>query len=170
MKAVDPTALCLEVRSAVVFVDGNNYVEVGVFKDSSGEAIQCQTFDHPHVLVYAQQAGNVKCKQNPPALTAGQFYHVRAENPQHNNQFHYYLGGSTYLGYYTVNFNQAELQSFDERHNGTDPLHGVFDGLGYMGTAGGWNPWPVVDSIDSVNGWTYCVTGSNSYKVIPGAC
>jgi hypothetical protein len=161
--------MCHEVRSAVVWIDGNNYVEVGVFEDSSGLAEQCQTFDHPHMLVYAQQAGNVKCKQNPPSFTAGSFYHVSAQNTQHNNQFNYYLG-STYEGYYTVNFNRGELLSFDERHNTTDSLYGVFDGLGYMGSAGGWNPWPVVDSPDSISGWNYCPTGNNSYKVISGAC
>jgi hypothetical protein len=60
--------------------------------------------------------------------------------------------------------------SFVERHNDTDPLYGVFDGLGYMGSAGGWNPWPAVGNIDVVNGWQWCQMDNNSYKVIWGAC
>jgi hypothetical protein len=121
------------------------------------------------MLVYAPQGTTVKCKQDPPALTAGQSYHVRVENPDHNNRMNYYLG-SNRQGFFGVSFNQGVLRSFDERHNGSDSLHGVFDGLGFMGSADSWNDWPAVGSVDNVTGWRWCFIRADAYEVISGSC
>jgi hypothetical protein len=170
MLVVDGGADCIFIRSVVVFVDLNNYAEVGMTIDESGLAEECPISNSPQLLVYAIQGGSIKCDATTPDLTVGHYERVRVENPDHNNRMYY--RGSAYQGFYTVSFNQGGIRSFTERHDGNDSLQSDMNGLDYMGSADNWNSWPnqTHSSTGTVTGWTFCEDSNIRYRVVSTSC
>jgi hypothetical protein len=148
--------------------DSDNWVEIGWFADgASGNVIKCDVSTDPHVLVFVAVDGSYKCKPGTPALNAGVWSSYQVENPEHDDDFDYYWE-SEYEGYYTTAFAQGPVDSFSERHNGSDSLVADFNNLKYEGAAGGWNAWDSTSTSEYVGGttgWAFCFDANDAYHV-----
>lgn len=165
--AVRDTSLnCVRVSSVLVVDPGNagTFVEVG-WQDTCGIDIQCggpcDEVTSPHVLVYRNINGTPTCKSGTPATPVtsspndGSTFKV--SNPDHDNTFEYFWGTAS-QGSYFVGFSHGFLfGGVGERHNSGDSAWGHHDGLGYLGSAGSWNPWANTEGSSDVEpDYYYC--------------
>jgi len=164
---VNPVTSCVIVRSMYVWKNGDNFVEIGWYKDGTDQsATKCDDVTTPHVLVYAIVAGHIKCKPSSPAIAAGSWYSYKVENPNHANAFDYYWEG-WWQGYYTTSFSQGTVDSFSEHHLSGESLTADFNKEKYMGSAGNYSAWEASLEEDTppYAGYIYCPTGTDAFHV-----
>lgn len=170
---INPASTCGLVRSVYVWDTADNIVEVGWFEDgTNGSAAKCSDVLSPHILVYAIVNGFIKCKTGTNALSAGQSYSFRVDNPDHDFDFVYYWDDDTTpnisLGFYATDHRNGFPQSGDERKHPNDSLRASFSGLNSLGGGGAWHAFPSpvnLGSTGNVSGFTVCSWGSTFLHV-----
>ena len=169
LRAEDPSPACVVLRAMYVIDDGFNLVEVGWYQDGASQSLDnCTNTLLPHVLVAAVTNDFWKCKTGTAALTAGQDYSFRVDNPNHDLDFDYYWDTDstpdTYLGFFGTFHVSGTAEAVDEKHSAGAYLKADFDDFDSRGSGGGWHnlPLPVeLVTIGDVSGWSVCSWSSN---------
>jgi len=170
---VNPTGtICTAIRSVYIIRDlPNNYVEVGWFEDGPDQPDDpCSYVTTPHILVYAVVDSFVKCKPGTQALTAGQEYSFRVDNPDHDFDYTYYYDDDTTpsisLGFFATDHKAGYPQMATERGTSGENLRAGFGGVNTLGPIA----WHVLDDPDvfsqgDVGSWDVCSWGGTSLIV-----
>lgn len=163
ISVVDPPSSCPLVRSLYINgIDSDNWVEIGWYKDGTDASVsKCDDTTDPHILVWASVNGFRKCKPNPPALSAGETYSFRVDNPDHDNDFVYYWSSDSsptiLLGHYTTDHTSGRPQAATERHYDGENLRVDMSGIKSLRWSGDWDPFP--------DWYDFSTPGTGDYRI-----
>jgi hypothetical protein len=176
--ATDSFPNCSVIRTVYVEYDYLNFVEIGWYDDGPSWSDKCDDVSVPHVLVYASVNGFKKCRPGTPALSTGQRYSFRVDNPDHDGDFVYYWDSDTtpdiLLGYYNVDRTHGFPRGAAERKDQVGTLRASLLGMNSLGGGGSWHAFPdpaVPYTVPPVSGWTLCDWSNDSLEVrASGSC
>jgi hypothetical protein len=153
MRVSDTDVGCVRVSSVIVWINFDNYAEIGWFEDPDGIVTRCQpTNGHPWLLVYSIVNGNINCKQNPPILSGGVNDSFSTDDRDGDTRWYYYYEGIN-QGSYLLSFTSGQPITNGERKDQTDSMYSKFQGLDkWRISTNWWWPW------NNTQAWT---TGHN---------
>jgi hypothetical protein len=106
-------------------------------------------------LVVKEFNGVQWCSTNNDNPISTGTYDFSVRNPNHDNNWEFYLG-TTNLGFYNVSFTQGFALDNAERHNTTDSAFADFNGLQYLGNSGNWVAWSGTSGVTSDADYKFC--------------
>ena len=148
----------------------NNFVEVGWYEENVDLTI-CTDVSAPHFFAWAIVDGTKKCQlqSGSPSISQG-FHGFKVEDGNHNMNFTYWLDGNAQVTQST-SMTQGEVFAGVDRHVDGDHLGAEFDGLKWLGSAGGWNPWNQLSGVkytqtwDNVSDFDFCWRSNYHFEV-----
>jgi len=146
---------CTRVGSVTVQTSDIDAVELGWYLDPYPTGCTSSAQTQPHILIVKYYNGTEYCKNGTPILSQG-YHDFQISNTNHDNDWDFYVDRTAY-GSFNVRFSSGYVRSGAERHTTTDSALEDFNGLKYLGSAGGWNAWANNSSTGSSDGnFLYC--------------
>ncbi len=169
---------CNQTRTLYVWRDGNDWVEIGWYRDGTNQSLSnCTNSTAPRVFVYQLRNGFISCKPNTAILTGGENYSFRVRNPEHNFSFNFYWGAGTIpgtaLGSYMTDHSRGAAIMTTEAHQPGDNLRAHFTGVKSLGDSL-WHNLPTPLKLEHGVGqapYIVCSYGTTYLHVEPsGSC